>query len=273
MSEPRWRVVGASVVGTSHTAHGLPCQDAHAFDRLDLPAQGQVLLAAVADGAGSAKHAEVGARIACASAVAAARRYLGGGGRLSGAGEAVVAGWFDEAADAVASAAEQRGSDVGEFAATLLFAVVGEDTAAFAQVGDGAVVAATADDEEPVFDLVVQPTRGEYANETVFITTRGWREALQHRLVQARVLDVALMSDGVERLAIDLRRGRPHGPFFSMVLGPMWADAGGSGEDAEAVLSRALHELLVSPDANRRTDDDKTLLLATRRSGARPEID
>jgi len=52
-----WRVLGASVRGVRHLRDGTPCQDAHAWRALP---DGRVALA-VADGAGSAAHAEAGA--------------------------------------------------------------------------------------------------------------------------------------------------------------------------------------------------------------------
>ncbi|MBC8229713.1 SUMF1/EgtB/PvdO family nonheme iron enzyme [bacterium] len=63
-----WKVLGASVRGTSHTKSGQPCQDAHAWVKLP----DGTLVAAVSDGAGSAALAEVGAD----SAVKAAVRVL-----------------------------------------------------------------------------------------------------------------------------------------------------------------------------------------------------
>src|SRR4028119_2107946 len=55
-----WQVVGASVIGTSHEKRSQPCQDAHCWRLLPHG----VLVASVADGAGSAALAEVGAKIA-----------------------------------------------------------------------------------------------------------------------------------------------------------------------------------------------------------------
>src|SRR4051812_35146709 len=55
-----WSVLGESVAGTSHTARNLPCQDAFRFRRI-----GDWLVVAVADGAGSASHADLGATRAC----------------------------------------------------------------------------------------------------------------------------------------------------------------------------------------------------------------
>src|SRR5437660_1684991 len=55
-----WRVVGASVTGTSHLKRGRDCDDAHACRQLE---NGTIVLAA-ADGAGSATHSAEGARLA-----------------------------------------------------------------------------------------------------------------------------------------------------------------------------------------------------------------
>lgn len=50
----RWRVAAASVRGTTHEKTGQPCQDAHCWEQLPE----SVLVAAVADGAGSAALGE-----------------------------------------------------------------------------------------------------------------------------------------------------------------------------------------------------------------------
>ena len=59
------RVIGASVCGTSHERIGQVCQDFHAYHLLT----DSLLLIAVADGAGSARCAEVGALTAVQSVV------------------------------------------------------------------------------------------------------------------------------------------------------------------------------------------------------------
>src|SRR5579862_696860 len=60
-----WKVVAASVIGVSHEKVMLPCQDAHRW--LVLP--GGLLLVAMADGAGSAALADVGAAVAVEAAI------------------------------------------------------------------------------------------------------------------------------------------------------------------------------------------------------------
>ena len=51
-----WRTAHASVIGTSHTATGAPCQDAGDCEVLAAADGSEILVAAVADGAGSAKR-------------------------------------------------------------------------------------------------------------------------------------------------------------------------------------------------------------------------
>src|SRR4051812_22682401 len=65
-----WTVVGASAIGTRHTSTGGHCQDAHAYQHVGKG----TLVVAVADGAGSATHAGIGATTTTAAAVA----YLAG---------------------------------------------------------------------------------------------------------------------------------------------------------------------------------------------------
>src|SRR4051794_19373 len=67
-----YTAAAAAVRGRAHQELGLPCQDAFALGE----ARGGVLVAAVADGAGSAALAEVGARIAAETAVEAAHARL-----------------------------------------------------------------------------------------------------------------------------------------------------------------------------------------------------
>jgi len=60
-----WRTLCQSVVGSFHIQAGLPCQDYGAYQVL-----GQdVLIGAVADGAGSAKHSDLGAKITVKAAL------------------------------------------------------------------------------------------------------------------------------------------------------------------------------------------------------------
>ena len=66
-AEIKWRVISVSVAGKSHEKRGQLCQDAHHWQILP---EG-ILVAAVADGAGSSNLGDVGAKIAVGVAVEA----------------------------------------------------------------------------------------------------------------------------------------------------------------------------------------------------------
>ncbi|MGL4554572.1 MAG: protein phosphatase 2C domain-containing protein, partial [Gemmataceae bacterium] len=115
-----WRLLAGSAAGTSHAARGEGCQDyGHALD------VGGVLVAACADGAGSASHAAEGAKLACLGFLHAAAEAVR-------RGEAVdVLGCYERARRRVALAACVAGLDVRRYACTLLAAVVWPEEALF----------------------------------------------------------------------------------------------------------------------------------------------
>lgn len=73
--KPVWRVIGASVQGTSHQKKDVSCQDAHGYRVLP----GGVVLVAVADGAGSADRSDEGAQCAVDRATASLETGLAEG--------------------------------------------------------------------------------------------------------------------------------------------------------------------------------------------------
>jgi hypothetical protein len=250
--------LGASVTGTSHVKGGLTCQDAHGYREVE----GGVLLA-VADGAGSAERSAEGAQLAAAAI-------------LDAVGMALASGWpaslqiwrdvfFDAYARAKASLerlAADEALPARAFATTLLCAALSESVLAVAQLGDGvaaAYIPGGAPDRGAGGDwfLAAGPQRGEYANETYFLSEAGALQHLDIFVYAEPVLALALTTDGLLRLVLDAKR-LPHVPFFQPLL-----TFGVETEDqtqAEAQLAA----FLASERVCARTDDDKTIVLALR---------
>ena len=141
-----------------------------------------------------------------------------------------------------------------QLACTFLGAVVGDDWAAFVQIGDGAIVF----DGEAGYELAFWPDNGEYANTTRFLTDEDYRSHLRIEIVARPVSELALLTDGLQMLALDYAQVQVHGPFFT----PLFRTV--RNGPAEDVLRAALLGFMDSRPVNDRTDDDKTLLLATR---------
>ena len=73
---------------------------------------------------------------------------------------------------------------------------------------------------------------------------------------------MALLTDGLQGLALRFASREAHGPFFE----PMFARLRREARRGLDGLHGELARFLDSPAVNQRTDDDKTLVLATRLS-------
>lgn len=264
MTEPGdWRYVYASVPGVAHLAGGIDCQDACAVQLLPASERGPILIMAAADGAGSAIQGGIGAELACRTVLAeCAARVLDPTAMewARGDAEALLA----SVRAALLRRAAEENRPVREFACTLLGAVVATDRALFLQIGDGAIVIDAGAHYRPVF----WPQTGEYANETRFVTDPDATARMESAILTEPVTDIALLSDGLQPLALHYRSQQAHAPFFQ----PMFQHLSEHPEPGcPEGLTLALERFLASPAINQRTHDDKTLILATRRPVPPPE--
>jgi hypothetical protein len=126
----------------------------------------------------------------------------------------------------------------------------------FFQIGDGAIVYQA---EDGRYVPALWPQSGEYANCTWFLTDRDASTRVQAARARG-VHEVALFTDGLQGLALHFVSRAAHGPFFA----PMFARLRGMRPTRPRGLAGELRAFLDSPAVNQRTDDDKTLVLATR---------
>jgi hypothetical protein len=234
-----WRYVDGFAVGTSHLETQSPCQDRCACSVVSSADGGQVLVAVVSDGAGSAPRSEEGAALVCERLATAAGEAVRASSDLDALSDELVRSWF---------------LDVRDYAATALLAIASDHQALCAQLGDGGIVVRRAQDEP--FELAVWPGGGEYANETFFVTDDGAPERIELRRYD-RVVDVVAFSDGLQNLALEWSSRSAFGPFFGPLVATVRARA-------DANVRAELLAYLNSEAINRRTDDDKSLAIACR---------
>jgi hypothetical protein len=170
----------------------------------------------------------------------------------------VALGWLENAAARIAFAAEQEGLPPREFACTLLAAIVSETHTAFLQVGDGAIVIRPRGDN---WCHVFWPQHGEYINTTVFITDATALASFEFCANSDVIDEVAAFTDGIEALVLHYATRTVHDPFFDGMFPAVRALPRAGYDEA---LSEKLGQYLGSPTICCRTDDDKTLLLASR---------
>jgi serine/threonine protein phosphatase PrpC len=258
-AEPAWSFVSASAVGSSHGRSGTPCQDASASE-LVARADGHHLVATVSDGAGSARLSHLGARLACAEVGAHARAFLARGLTLAQFERRHAEELLGRLAARLQRTARRADARPRDLACTLLFALLGPEGSVFAQLGDGAIVVAAADAPEHDYRCVFWPQRGEYANETRFVTEPDAAAAMEFEYRPGAVRELALLTDGLQNLVLDLQTRAAHARFFA----PMFAALAPAEPGREAELSRALAQYLASPRVRTRTDDDTSLVLVRR---------
>ena len=240
--------------GPSHQKMGLPGQDAQAYQVI----AEDILVIALADGAGTAEHSEEGANLAVAQALGGMTKGLDSQQpRDEPALEKLVIDAFQQARQALLEVAWVSGNPPDSFATTLTCAVASGQWLAVGQIGDGAVVARV--DNGELF-TVTRPQRGEYANETYFLTMEDALDRLQVDAYATAVSALAVMSDGLTRLALKMPGHEPHLPFFQPLLDFT------AGIEDECRASEQLAAFLTSERVCARADDDKALVLAVRSS-------
>lgn len=247
-----WRLAAARATGRSHVRSGLPCQDRFAFQLLP---DGS-LIAALADGAGSAEHGEIGAETAVLTVISRLYHALNAGRTDF---DAVLYEAATDARTAVVEVADRQQAEPRSYACTLLAVLLTRDRGAALQIGDGVIVIKHDHDE---WMWVFWPQRGEYANTTYFITDDTALQRLQVDALPGAITDVALMSDGLEALAVHYANQRVHQPFFTGMFRPLLQS---TGTEEIKELSDSLQQFLASEQVSSRTDDDVSLILATRR--------
>ncbi len=260
MSLRAWRTAYGSAPGTSHARTGAPCQDAGRCD-VHLAADGtEVLVASVADGAGTAAQSAHGARLL----VNTFQREFGQAAQsapgLDALDAAFARGWLQRMQQALGLLAAGAGHDPADYACTFLGAVLSGSCAVFLQIGDGAIVVGDTADGSLGHAWVFWPQHGEFANSTAFVTMPDAPALLMFERRQGAVQELAMFSDGLERLILDMRARIVHSPSLRPVFG--WL--AGTQPCRARAPSDVLAAYLNSAQVNRRTDDDKTLVMATR---------
>ena len=206
-----WRYVDAFAVGISHRENDAPCQDRCAGAVVASDDGGDVFVTIVSDGAGSAAHAERGARAVCDTLIEVVGAAVRESSDLDRISDELVRSWFLTVREGLREQARSMETEIREFAATALLAVASDHQTLCARIGDGGIVLRRT--PEAAFEVALWPQSGEYANQTYFITD----DAAAERIAIERfddVSDVVAFSDGLQYLALEHATRTAFPPFF-----------------------------------------------------------
>jgi hypothetical protein len=255
-----WKAVARSAIGTGHQKQGLPCQD-YGGDRIF----NNLLIGAVADGAGSAKYADLGAKLAVTTAIAHLasteiwlRQRQRSWQKLQQPfsqrqAERLFVSTLKRVLYVLRQQADRGGYTISELACTLTAFMVTPYWLAAMQIGDGSIVVRSQYQKD--YQLLFKPDKGQYFNQTTFVTSSNAFADLQVKVLAQQPKFICAATDGIERVAFRLQDWTVGQPFFKWLEQYMQETENPERED------ECLLRLLESQELNRQTDDDKTLLV------------
>jgi len=250
-----WKVIGQSVIGSSHIQNGKTCEDALCCQLITIENENEALIGFVSDGAGSAKYAANASQTTVKLAVGIAQNLIGSGIEI---GEEHLLALVEQVYDALNTMAKELNEPINEFSCTLLGFIILPERACFLQIGDGAIVRA---DATGYFTHIWWPHNGEYQNTTTFLIDDPNFPNLRTKIIEESISEVAIFTDGLQMLALNNETETVHQPFFNNLF--KWLRKA-SDEEHVSILNNKLNEYLAGDIINNRTDDDKTLFLATK---------
>ena len=168
-----------------------------------------------------------------------------------------LTGIMRNAVKAAQSTIEAQAASLGcplrGLACTLLVVASPGDTISVAHIGDGEIVAQTADS----LILISTPGDSEYANEVVPLTSSQWEASLRTANA-SQVRCVAVFTDGCQRAALRKSAAgyEPHEAFFRPIFDFLMQNP----TDVDG--NNAIRELLESQKLQENSEDDKSLVVA-----------
>lgn len=257
-----WRVATATAPGSLHLRERLPNQDAVAYRIVEF-GMGEVMIAAVADGAGSASRSDEGSRTAVDAAVTTIVEGISQQPWVASfihPAESLARDAIMRAKSEVEHYGRQHGIPFRDLASTLIVAFACNSLITAAQVGDGAVIAFNIDSGAAM--TLCEAHSGEYANETTFITSCSKPHEIAY-VGHASGYDysaLALITDGLQNLALKMPEREAFMGFWKLMLNDL------AHTDEPEVVPGRLHAFISGERVRSRTSDDVTVAIAARSS-------
>jgi hypothetical protein len=250
-----WKIAGASVIGLAHERLGGRCEDSWASRQQPVDG-GSCFSICVSDGAGSAPKGWVGANAVCKLVCTWLLDdfecvYFGDH-------ELYVSSFRKLVRKPIEKMAAHGTAALKQYACTVVSAAVCSDGRwVIAHIGDGGIVGRF----EHGIEILSYPTKGEYANETYFITDHALQDVLKvlkgdSESKRGALTGLALFSDGLEGSLISKRDGKVAPAITHMFE---WLDKNDLGSVSLAIRN-SLHEVF-----RLKSNDDCTLAIGVKR--------
>jgi len=271
-----WIIARGSSIGGRHIEENLPCQDSNSV-YYDLVLDYGIAI--VSDGAGSASHSDLGSNIIVDKGISLLRdKFCKVSFQdLIQKEQIEVENFFINFYKTLYKHFEEfslkNDLPIKSLAATSIIVIFNNSGIICSHIGDGR---AGYQDSENRWHSILEPFKGEEANQTIFITSDIWgkpNEFIRTKKINDSIQSFTLMSDGCESATFELNRfndetqlyerlNNPYPKFFNpnVVILRELATAGKSSEEIDGLWLKFLH------NGNSKFEfeiDDKTLILGT----------
>lgn len=278
-----WLILADSVIGKSHISSNTVCQDSHYYTPFsEMEGWG---IAVVSDGAGSAKHSEIGSKFIAEQAVphffkkGIKEKQWDKQNTLPSDEEWAEFAWeqLKNCAGALYEYGEKE-LDIPfkDLSCTVIAVVISPHGLLVTHIGDGRAGYCTHDG---TWNSMIQPHKGEEANMTYFLTShvwatqKGFRTAHnvpipESRIIRETATAFTLLSDGMENHCFECLKkypdkdlyfdsNQPYGLFYNVVIDMIKKieDKASRNEKWTEILTKGNKKIEDEPD-------DKTMILA-----------
>jgi len=249
-----WLAIVSTAIGVDHIQADKPCQDSANYKIVD----DRTIIGVVSDGMGSAKHSDLGSKLAV-EVIISDLSLLGCDWETQSVNQDFFKLRFERSVEnlklKLKSEARKYKACLDDFACTLLVFVATPSWLAAMQIGDGFIVIRPKNGR---YRLVFQPTKGEFFNETESVTSQNSLQELKFYFKEIELQFICAATDGIENISLDkekLRGWQPSAKFFSPLEEHMLSN------DSRYQKEVDLDKFLNSNKINSSTKDDKALLI------------
>ncbi len=274
-----WIVSKASVIGNSHLADKIPCQDSNGYKYFD---EENFAIAAVSDGAGSASNSHIGSKLIVEKVLELFFLEVKTNAfhnRLP-----TILEWeilcrkvFSEIYNILKEYSEANEMEVKSLAATVIVIVIVPYGLLISNIGDGR---AGYLGEKQEWEACIEPTKGEYANETVFLTSvfeeKKTNLLINSKIIEDKIRAFTLLTDGCEFACFEIQSYNSENENYRMSNKPFrnffehnckslitYSEAGLTDEEIDNIWEGFLKDGL---ELFKQESDDKTLILGVNKN-------
>jgi hypothetical protein len=204
-----WVIARGSSIGGRHIEENLPCQDSNGVYYSEEKKYG---VAIVSDGAGSADHSDLGSKVVVEKGILIINECLlqTPFEELINMKQLEIESFFVDFYKMLYKEFEtfsiEHNLQIKSLAATSIVVLFNESCIVCSHIGDGR---AGYQDSQGNWHAILEPFKGDAANQTIFITSDIWTnpyEFIRTNKVNDRIQSFTLMSDGCENATFELNR-------------------------------------------------------------------